>query len=69
MTEHRMGEADHALLLLVLTRGRSPLHGPARRKLTRPCEARSNTLKRHTCKQLATSKTKYANTQQDLPDR
>jgi hypothetical protein len=61
-----MGKPVPSLLMLLLSRGRVPLDSPTRWQGGRPSYPSHHLLQR-TCKNYATSKAEYTNTQLDLP--
>jgi hypothetical protein len=62
-----MGKPIPSLLMLLLCRGRIPLECPTRWQDGRPSYSSNHVLQR-TCKNYATTKAEYTNTQLDLPD-
>jgi hypothetical protein len=61
-----MGKPVPSLLMLLLSQGGVPLDSPTRWQDGRPSHYSSHVLQR-TCKNYATSKAEYTNTQLDLP--
>jgi hypothetical protein len=61
-----MGKHVPSLLMLLLSRGRIPLDCPTRWQDGRPSNSSNHVLQR-ICKNYATSKAEYTNTQLDLP--
>jgi hypothetical protein len=61
-----MGKPIPSLLMLLLSRGRIPLDCPTQWQDGRPSHS-SNHVLQGTCKNCATSKAEYTNTQLDLP--
>jgi hypothetical protein len=61
-----MGKPGPSLLMLLLDRGRVPLDCPTRWQDGRPSHS-SNHVLQGSCKNDATSKAEYTNTQLDLP--
>jgi hypothetical protein len=61
-----MGKPVPSLLMLLLYPGRVPLNCPTRWQDGRPSHSSNHILQR-TCKNYATRKAEYTNTQLDLP--